>query len=517
MRKLLVALCCAAMLGGVVAFLTGAVALVETYGNSMAPRINAGDLVMVRASNTYRVGDVVAYTSADLHQTVLHRVVSVTDGRYTLRGDHNDYDDPERPTLPQLKGTELVHIPSGGVWLDRLTSPTAQGVLAFALLAGGAATGVRRRRRHGRRHGRKSRAISQHAAPSRSIQSVTGWAPWLRATVAIAAATGSIGLLLGAVAWTRPTTTLQPPTDQPAATMAFTYHAKVAPSPAYDGIRVTAPAPIFRKLTDQVDLDYSYRGDPGTVILAAELSTTSGWQSTVPLQRPVTFDDTDHTGRVHLDLKQLETRAQAAADTIGIPAAQVEIAVVATIRTDDGHTFAPRLSLTLTPTQLALPGGTQALTVNDTTPSDDPIRTDHTLGMAGYQVPVSTLRTASAALALGGLLTLCVLGLPFARTAPNEAAVIRRRYATMLLRVEPVTSPPGRPVIDVTDFPALARLADRYGLMVMHWTRSDVETYIVHDDGITYRYRTGTGTGTGPTRASTGTPRAADDQPATPA
>jgi signal peptidase I len=302
MRKLVVALCCAAMLGGVVAFLTGAVALVETHGNSMGPRINAGDLVLVRASDTYRVGDVVAYTSADLHQTVLHRVAAVTDGRYTMRGDHNDFDDPERPTLSQLRGIELVHIPSGGLWLDRLTSPTAQGALAFALLAGGAATGVsrRHRRRHG--HGREGRAISQHAAPTRSPQGMTGWAPWLRTTVAIAAATGSIGLLLGAVAWTRPTTTLQTPTDQPAATMTFGYHAEVEPSPAYDGTRVTAPTPIFRRLTDQVDLSYSYRGDPGTVALAAELSTISGWQSTVPLRRPVTFGDTDYTGRANLDL-----------------------------------------------------------------------------------------------------------------------------------------------------------------------------------------------------------------------
>jgi signal peptidase I len=487
MRRLVVGLSCTALLGGVLAFLTGSVALVETHGNSMAPRITAGDLVLVRASTGYGVGDVVAYTSADLDQVVLHRVVSIEDGRYTFRGDHNDFDDPEQPTRPQLIGTELVHIPAGGVWLDRLTSPTALGILAFGLLAGGTTVETRRRRR--KKAGKTK--MSQHVAPPRSARGATGWPPRLRTTVAIAAVTGVVGLMLGAVSWTRPTTTVDTVTDQAGRTMTFSYHADVLSSPAYDGTRVTAPEPIFRKLTDQVDLRYTYRGAPGTVSVAAELSTVSGWTATVPLQRPVTFDDPDHTGSVQLDLNRLEARAQAAAEAIGIPAAQVDIAVVPTITTGGGDTFAPELAFALTPLQLTLLGGKPALTVSDTTPTQRSGRAESTLGLAGYQLSVSALRTVSVALALLGLLMLCLLGLVSARTATSEAAVIKRRYATMLLQVEPMTSPPGRPVVDVTDFPALARLAERYGLLVMHWTRSNVETFIVHDDGITYRYRTG--------------------------
>jgi len=143
--------------------------------------------------------------------------------------------------------------------------------------------------------------------------------------------------------------------------------------------------------------------------------------------------------------------------------------------------------------QLTLVGGPSALTVTDTTPTHRAGRAENTLGPAGYQASVSALRIASLVLALGGLLMLCLGGLASARAATSEAAAIKRRYATMLLQVEPMTSPPGRPVVDVTDFPALARLAERYGLLVMHWTRSNVDTFIVHDDGITYRYRTGTG------------------------
>src|SRR5258705_12620813 len=48
-------------------------------GSSMEPRIQRGDLVLVRQSAGYGVGDVVAYRSAVLGRTVLHRIV--------LRGD----------------------------------------------------------------------------------------------------------------------------------------------------------------------------------------------------------------------------------------------------------------------------------------------------------------------------------------------------------------------------------------------------------------------------------------------
>ncbi len=36
---------------------------------------------------------------------------------------------------------------------------------------------------------------------------------------------------------------------------------------------------------------------------------------------------------------------------------------------------------------------------------------------------------------------------------------------------------------------ALATLAQRYGLLVVHWERSGTTTYVVQDEASTYRYR----------------------------
>lgn len=95
---------------------------------------------------------------------------------------------------------------------------------------------------------------------------------------------------------------------------------------------------------------------------------------------------------------------------------------------------------------------------------------------------------------LGALLVAALIGLLVRMSASaTEAAAIHRCYARMLVRVEPMPTPTERTVIDLVVFATLAKLAERYELLVLHWLRSDVETFVVHDQATTYRYRTGAG------------------------
>jgi signal peptidase I len=41
----------------------------------------------------------------------------------------------------------------------------------------------------------------------------------------------------------------------------------------------------------------------------------------------------------------------------------------------------------------------------------------------------------------------------------------------------------------VTEFKTLTRLAERYELLILHWSRNNVETFVVQDEGTTYLYR----------------------------
>jgi signal peptidase len=63
----------------------GRSAYVIVAGASMEPTLRRGDLVIARQSANYQVGDIVTYR----HPTVgpvIHRVIAVEDGTYTLQG-----------------------------------------------------------------------------------------------------------------------------------------------------------------------------------------------------------------------------------------------------------------------------------------------------------------------------------------------------------------------------------------------------------------------------------------------
>ncbi len=123
-----------AQLGGSTAFTT-------VDGTSMLPTFQRSDLVALRATTTYRVGDIAGYRSAFLGRVVLHRIVAIHDGRYSFKGDHNAFLDPERPTLDRLVGRLWFRIPKAGRAVDVLHTPwivaVVAGLLVFALFGSG--------------------------------------------------------------------------------------------------------------------------------------------------------------------------------------------------------------------------------------------------------------------------------------------------------------------------------------------------------------------------------------------
>ena len=468
----------------------GNASLLTTHGISMEPRFHAGDLAVLRPADRYDVGDVVAYRSTLMHEVVMHRIVAVEGGHYTFKGDNNAWLDPEQPTAADLIGRLSLRVPQGGSWLERLTSPPALGLIAFGLLASGGTTVQTRRRR---RRGTMSRHTTTSTSRSRAVALATA-PPWLRTAAAATAVVAMLGLALAAWAWTGPVTKASTSQAQADRSMTFSYTASVPQTPAYDGTTVASPDPVFRKLANTIDVHYAYRGTPGSVTVSAVLSTAGGWHSIVPLAASKTFTTTGYHGTVRLDLKALDARAQAAAAVTGLPTNQVTVTVLPRVDTTDGARFAPTLSLSLSPLQLTLAGDAKTLVVKDSTPVKQVTTAPRTIGALGQQLTAATARTLSTILVLAGLLGAAMLALIARLSAPtSEGAGIRRRYAPLLVPVHPMPAPPGRPVVDVTEFATLARLAERYGLLVLHWSRSGVETFVVQDEGTTYRYRTSTG------------------------
>jgi signal peptidase I len=466
----------------------GQTAFVATHGISMEPRFHKGDLAVLHATDRYRVGDVVAYHSAQLKTVVMHRIVARQGSGFVFKGDNNSFLDPDHPVQAQLIGKLALRIPQGGLWVHRLTGPSVTAGIVFLLLitAGGSAARKRPNRR-------RRAAMSRHAAPTRRPTRTLGaLSPRVRAIATVTACTGVVALAVGALAWRTPVTYAGTVERAGSRSVTFSYSAAVPRSAAYAGPFAVSPDPIFRKLTKVVDLRVTYQGLPGSMSLSGELTAASGWHATIPLAPAVRFNTTRHTTTVRLDLDALDARAAAAATATGVPTDQLTLRLVPEVQSGEAGLFAPAFALSLTPRQLTVVGGPNSLTVTEPTTTTTLQNRPRLMGLAGRTASVAVLRQLSAAglfMSLLGLLAVVLL----TRRSPrhDEAARIRLRYADLLVPVLPMPTSAGRSVADVADVATLAKIAGRYGLLIMTWTRSGVATYIVQDETTTFRFRTG--------------------------
>ena len=210
--------------------------------------------------------------------------------------------------------------------------------------------------------------------------------------------------------------------DEPSLTLSYT--ADVPRSAAYDSTTVTSPQPVFRALSDLVDLHYAYQGPAGTLAMEAQLSTASGWESTIPLQGTRKVTGPEVTGRVPLDLDALDRRAARAAEVIGIPTTEVNVVVRARV-TSGGTRTSAEYPMTLTEARMvpgapssdpAVGASPKSLADPGTAEADDSPMTRLRQGLADH--PVSAALLLLGALLLAGAWRTSSAGSPGDHPAP---------------------------------------------------------------------------------------------------
>lgn len=97
---------------------------------SMEPALSVNDLILVRSADSYEVGDVVVYQSANM--LVVHRIVSLDGETAVTQGDANNAaDDPV--SLSAIKGKMFFSVPLIGALVRVLQS--LPGILIVCVLA----------------------------------------------------------------------------------------------------------------------------------------------------------------------------------------------------------------------------------------------------------------------------------------------------------------------------------------------------------------------------------------------
>jgi signal peptidase I len=490
----------AAILGmaaiGAWAVTTERIGYVVTEGVSMNPVYYQGDLVFFTKADSYQVGQIAAYHGKSPGQRVLHRIIG-GDGSagFVMKGDNNQSIDPLTPTTAEMIGRAVLHVPHGGVWLKPLLGPSGLGMLSFLVISSGA-TAARTRREipRGRRKKRvkaMSRQGGSWASAAVVLKAVARLPPLLRAAAAVVVVLTLFALALGILGWMKPLVEKGTAEQTPVQSIAYSYTATVPKSAAYDGTTVKSPDPVFRKLADRVNLNALYKGPAGSFTLTAQLTNGTGWHTTQTLVRDTPFTGSSFDATIPLDLPALAARADDASRAIGVRVTgSVTIALTARVKTRGLPDMSASLPLEVTPFQLTLGANAKLATENTTTAASD-VLVPREIAIFGHDVMTASQARSDAILLLIGAITIAVVILLIARRGMpvRTRAEIERRYPTLLVQVEPMASPPGKPVVNVDNFPALVKLAERYGQMILTWRRPDADDFVVRDEGITYRYR----------------------------
>jgi signal peptidase len=474
----------------------GRSAYVIVAGASMEPTLRRGDLVIARQSETYQVGDIVTYR----HPTVgpvIHRVIAVEDGTYTLQGDANAWTDSYHPVDDEVLGEAWIHLPRVGSLLTWLRLPPVMGLLALVISVLVVSMVWPRR----------DETPIDREKTGRFEAWVSGWAEsasTLQFVVFFLGLLVLLGALLAIPAWSRPITRAAERVFPYTQAGSFSYTARV-PEAIYGAQSLQTGQPAYLKLTQRVSFTFEYQfasDSPhaltGSAGLAAEVSDINGWKRGLVLQAPKAFEGDTAVVEGTLDLNVFNGYLLDLEEQTGVTRPYYTLSVGPILEVDGmlaglplSETYSPKLVFLIDSLQL------QLAPQDPTDPDADPLRPEQYAALEstapapnrwtilGVSVTVEAARWASG-IALGlGILGLAFLAWGYRRMLRgNPLAAIQLRYGAQLVAMGPGAFELGGATVQLASLDDLARVAEKHGRLIF---------WVVQDGGYDFFVNTGEG------------------------
>jgi signal peptidase I len=476
--------------------LGGRTAYVITSGSSMEPTFHGGDLVLTRQNDSYDVGDIVLYRSAELGRDVLHRIVGRDGDRLVLKGDNNGYKDPEHPHIDQVRGEAWLLVPGGGRPLGWLRQPLVLAALAFLAVFGLLAGGREVSRRRGHRMAHEPLRVEQ-PLPAESLV-----VP--HAVLTGAAAAAVLFAVLAVVAFARPATRAVEIADAWRHTGTFSYEASVTRSAVYPDGTVASGETVFTNLVRRLRVAFAYGFEAsevsdvrGGVGLEAVVADGQGWSRSLPIRAEQPFSAGSARVEGVLDLRAVRAVVDRMKELSGSTATLFTVAVTPTVQVAGyagaaviDETYRPTLVLQLDDVSLRPVQG-----ADDAPPAFDveeagtaTMRAPREIALGVTTLSVESARTLAA---LGLVVSLLAVGgagaLVVRRAGTDEAGRIQARYGSRIVTAR-VEIPDGRWLTDVRSIDELARIAEHYDRVILRHVEAGGDAYLVDDGVAVYRY-----------------------------
>lgn len=498
----------------------GLASYVIVIGSSMEPNFHIGDMIVAHQQPVYKTGDAVVYRNNEMQEFVFHRIIAEDLGRYTLQGDNNPWVDTYQPTREEIIGKLWLHIPHGGIAMQKIRSPWM-----LALIAAGAgaffSTSLFSGKTKGNKHmsnkslqewftTTKGKARSWLATINTTTSSDpvgSGNGNFLEGSFFVLGAVLLFSFVIGIISFSRPVERIVSDDIQYQHLAIFSYLAS-APEGIYDSNAIKSGDPIFPRLTCAVDVNLQYtliaqdaKRLTGTYQLTAVVQDQiSGWQRTIALQEETAFTGNSFGTMATLDLCQIEQLTQSMESETDFHPGSYLLTVVPYIHISgdvSGHeldgTFNSGLSFLYdrvhfylqqtkdveSPLSLMATGTIKAVR-NEPNP----------VVFLGREISVLLLRWIAVLGLLVSLAGLLFIGLRLqALSNSDRVRFLRLKYDSLIVDVTNTYLIDSRDSVDVTSMDALAKLAERLNAVILHVESDHVHHYIVQAGGSCYQFR----------------------------
>ena len=481
----------------------GQTSYVILIGNSMEPDFKRGDLVLVRAMDSYSVGEIVAYDHPHIG-TVFHRIIQQRDNRSILKGDNNTWNDSFEVTHEEIIGKLWFHIPVAGYYLQRLRTPGMFTLVVTVLgIFGGTALFMEDKPAVTFRKKSKKKFSGRQRSEVFYMENKISDRIYTFAVIGFAA------FLLAIVSFSRPVERVVPDNYE------FTHNGKIdyfaeVPQGVYEGDILQSGDPIFRELSNSVNLIFSYQFKTdqssqinGTYRLVAEISESSGWIRTLEITPLSDFSGQAFSSTGILDLSRVQELTDNLEQQTGIfnnrytLTVRPEVTVSGAVAGRDlSDTFSPGLAFSFNEQKLEL--------LVDSADSIDSLNPQvigiipgsqteaNTISILGFGLNVFIARIIAAYVLLGSLIGLIWMGVKYILSGKNgEIERIKSLYGSMLVDIKGGKFP-SQTTIEVTDIKELVRIASKDESMINHYVRANMHHYFVaapNDSDATYHYQ----------------------------
>ena len=481
--------------------LGGPAAYVIVNGNSMEPTLLKGDLVILRRAPAYQVGDIITYKYPEIGP-VIHRIVDREGDTFILQGDHNSWTDGYQPIRSEILGKYWFHLPRAGKFLTWMRNPFAMaGFVALACIFFGMTWMENSNKPLKKR--RATRKSAQWIQPMMQKISARQEGYYF-----VFYGLAFIGALLAFFAFTRPLTIDINDDYAYQHNGTFGYNAEIIPG-VYDNNLIQSGDAMYPQLNCDMNLTFDYKFSTeatsnlkGTAQINAVISESNGWHRTLELVPPTAFSGSSFNTAQTVDLCGIEKIITQMQDVTGVTRSQYTLNILPEVQLEGSlaglafsDTFDPSLNFIVESEQVYLFGGlhneTNSLTPTQAGLITKPRSIANTLQIFGLALEIKTARLLSALILLVAAIGIALPEVLISkRETGDETTLARHLLGPLMVEASGFQLNPGDRLIQIGSLAELARLAQKFGTVVLFQADGVNEpSYLVHDQNVIYSYK----------------------------